>query len=59
MNELNEIDEQESYDKDGQMNEGEELIQCPGGSDANIMNRGVDGIMNRDEQLKYKKILEK
>jgi len=41
------------------MNEGEELIQCPGGSDANIMNRGVDGIMNRDEQLKYKKILEK
>lgn len=37
----------------------DDIIQGKGYSESNIMGRGADGIMNRDDQLKYKKILEK
>lgn len=58
MNDLNDIDEREQDDED-EDDDPEDYIQSKGISDSNIMMRGADGIMNKVDQLKYKKILEK
>ena len=58
MNDLNDIDEREQGDDDDDENDFDDGMQSKGMSDANIVMRG-EGIMNRDDQLKYKKILEK
>ena len=59
MNDLNDIDEREQGDDDEDDNDVDDIMQTKGMSEVNIMMRGADGIMNRDDQLKYKKILEK
>ena len=59
MNDLNDIDEREQGDDEDDENDVDDIMQTKGMSEVNIMMRGADGIMNRDDQLKYKKILEK